>query len=79
MSHTKTGGRCFLSLCRMVISPHSHLSLCLSVNVAQSQFHSDDELLMLALIMQPGSDVRPVLFVKLNVMMRDMRMMMLMM
>ena len=34
---------------------------------------------MLALIMQPGSDVRPVLFVKLNVMMRDMRMMMLMM
>ena len=30
---------------------------------------------MLALIMQPGGDVRPVLFVKLNVMMRDMRMM----
>ena len=76
MSHAKTGGRCFLSLCRMVISPHSHLSLSVcSVKVAQSQFNSDDELLMLALIMQPGSDVRLVLFVKLNVMMRDMRMM----
>ena len=34
---------------------------------------------MLALIMQPGSDVRPVLFVKLNVMMRDMRMMQILM
>ena len=54
------------------------LSVC-SVKVAQSQFHCDDELLMLELIMQPGSDVRSVLFVKLNVMMRDLRMMMLMM
>ena len=34
---------------------------------------------MLALIMQPGSDVRLVLFVKLNVMMRDMRMMQILM